>query len=316
MRVGISLWPQGPTWRELCAAAVEVDTLGLDSLWLYDHFVSLGADETLPVFDGWTGLAALSALTSRARLGVLVTGVTYRNPAILAKMTATLDHISGGRAVLGLGAGWHEREHRAYGIEFPSAGERISMLDEACTVIRSLFENDVTDFHGAHYVLRDAVLVPKPLQRHLPLLIGGGGERKTLRVVARHADLWNAFGTPEVVVGKRAALDGHCVAVGRDPANIGVTVNVGVIVRDRPGLVEDRLNGIGEIANFPDYAASNRPWGPPDVVATRLAEYANAGASEIIAVMPAPYDHQTIERLATDIAPRLRQLTPSKHPTP
>ncbi len=221
MRVGISLWPQGPTWRELCAAAVEVDTLGLDSLWLYDHFVSLGADETLPVFDGWTGLAALSALTSRARLGVLVTGVTYRNPAILAKMTATLDHISGGRAVLGLGAGWHEREHRAYGIEFPSAGERISMLDEACTVIRSLFENDVTDFHGAHYVLRDAVLVPKPLQRHLPLLIGRGGERKTLRVVARHADLWNAFGTPEVVVGKRAALDGHCVAVGATPRTSG-----------------------------------------------------------------------------------------------
>lgn len=316
VRVGMSLWPQGPTWPELCATAVRVDDLGFDSLWLYDHFLSLGADETLPVFDGWTGLAALAALTSRARLGVLVTGVTYRNPAILAKMTATLDHISRGRVILGLGAGWHEREHRAYGIEFPSAGDRISMLDEACIVIHGLLNDDVTNYEGSHYALSDAVLFPKPVQRHVPLLIGGGGERKTLRVVARHASLWNAFGTPEVVVGKRAVLDAHCAAVHREPADIEVTVNLGVIVRDTPREVEDRLNEIGEIASFPDYAASNRPWGPPELVATRLAEYANAGVSEIIAVMPAPYDHQTIERLATEVAPRLRQLPQPSRSTP
>ena len=316
VRVGISLWPQGSTWPEWRATAVRVDELGFDSLWLYDHFLSLGADETLPVFDGWTGLAALGALTSRARLGVLVTGVTYRNPAILAKMTATLDHISRGRVILGLGAGWHEREHRAYGIEFPAAGDRISMLDEACTVIRALFDNDVTNYQGDHCVLRDAVLFPKPLQGHVPLLIGGGGERKTLRVVARHADLWNAFGTPEVVVGKRAVLDAHCAAVGREPADIAVTLNVGVIVRNTLGEVQDRLNEIGEIASFPDYAASNRPWGPPELVAKRLAEYIDAGVSEIIAVMPAPYDHQTIERIATEVAPRLEELTQTNRPTP
>jgi alkanesulfonate monooxygenase SsuD/methylene tetrahydromethanopterin reductase-like flavin-dependent oxidoreductase (luciferase family) len=160
------------------------------------------------------------------------------------------------------------------------------------------------------------VLSPKPLQRHLLLLIGGGGERKTLRVVARHAVMWNAFGTPEVVVGKRAVLDSHCAAVGRNPADIAVTLNVGIIVRDTPGEVQDRLDEIGEIAGFPDYAASNRPWGPPELVAKRLAEYAQAGVSEIIAVMPGPYDHQTIERLATEVAPRLRQLIQPNRPTP
>lgn len=288
-----------------------MDALGYDSLWSYDHFMALGADRTAPVFDGWTAISALGSLTSRSRLGILVTGITHRNPAIVAKMAATLDHLSGGRAILGLGAAWHEGEHRAYGIPFPPAGQRLALLDEACTVIRSLFDDDVTTFEGEHCTVHDAVLWPKPIQARLPILIGGGGERKTLRIVARHADLWNAFGTPDVIERKVSVLHEHCAAVERDPAEIGVTLNLGVIVRDSDAGVAARLDEIGEVATYPDYAASNQPYGSPDVVAQRLAEYAKSGVSEIIAVMPAPYDHETIERLATEVRPRINQLLPA-----
>jgi len=285
-----------------------VDALGYDSLWSYDHFIALGPDPTVPVFDGWTAIAALASLTLRSRLGILVTGVTHRNPAILAKMAATLDHLSGGRAILGLGAAWNEVEHWAYGIPFPQVGQRLALLDEACTVIRSLFDDDVTTFKGEHCVVHDAVLWPKPIQARLPILIGGGGERKTLRIVAQHADLWNAFGTPDVVTHKLGVLHEHCIAVGRDPAKIGVTLNTGVIIRDSAAAVQARLAEIGEVAGFPDYAASNQPYGTAEMVAQRLAEYVKVGVSEVIAVIPAPYDGETIERLATEVRPRVDAL--------
>jgi len=308
VRLGISLWPQGVTWDDLCAASVRADASGFDSIWSYDHFVALGTVQTVPVLDGWTVISALAALTSHARLGVLVTGVTHRNPAVLAKMAATVDHVSKGRAVLGLGAAWNESEHRAYGIEFPPAADRLDRLDEACTVIRSLFQDNTTTFAGGHYSLDAAVLWPKPVQAHLPILIGGSGERRTLRLVARHADLWNAFGTPDVVTHKLAVLDEHCKAVGRNPSTIEVTVNVGVIVRDSTAAVQDRLDQLGEVADFPDYAASNCPYGTPDQVAERLAEYARVGVSEVIVMMPTPYDHETIDRLATEVRSRLERL--------
>jgi F420-dependent oxidoreductase-like protein len=308
LRLGVSLWPQGATWDQVRDTSLAVDRLGYESLWSYDHFVALGSDRTVAVLDGWTVLAALGALTSRTRLGVLVTGVTHRHPAILAKMAATLDHISGGRAILGLGAAWNEQEHKAYGIPFAPVGERLALLDEACTVIRSLFEDEVTNFEGEHCAIRDAVLWPKPVQPRLPILIGGGGEKKTLRIVARHADLWNGFGTPDVILRKIDILREHCAVVGRDPSDISVTVNLGIIVRDTTAGIRARLDEIGEVAGFPDYAASNQPYGSPEIVAERLAAYAAVGVREIIAVMPAPYDHETIERLAAEVRPRLRAL--------
>lgn len=308
LRLGVSLWPQGATWDQVRDTSLAVDRLGYESLWSYDHFVALGSDRTVAVLDGWTVLAALGALTSRTRLGVLVTGVTHRHPAILAKMAATLDHISGGRAILGLGAAWNEQEHKAYGIPFGPVGERLALLDEACTVIRSLFEDEVTNFEGQHCAVHDAVLWPKPVQPRLPILIGGGGEKKTLRIVARHADLWNGFGTPDVILRKIDILREHCAAVGRDPSDISVTVNLGIIVRDTTAGIRARLDEIGEVAGFPDYAASNQPYGSPEIVAERLAAYAAVGVREIIAVMPAPYDHETIERLAAEVRPRLRAL--------
>lgn len=308
LRLGVSLWPQGATWGELRDTSLAVDRLGYDSLWSYDHFVPLHDDWTVPVLDGWSVISALGGLTTRARLGILVTGVTHRNPAILAKMASTLDHISGGRAILGLGGAWNEEEHRAYGIPFGTVGERLVLLDEACTVIRSLFEDEVTTFEGKHCAVHEAVLWPKPVQPRLPILIGGGGERVTLRIVARHADLWNGFGTPDVIRRKITVLHEHCAAVGRNPADISVTANVGIIVRDSAAAIRQRLDEIGPAANFPDYAASNQPYGNPETVARQLAAYAAVGVSEIIAVVPAPYDHETIERLATDVRPRLRAL--------
>ena len=308
LRLGVSLWPQGTTWSALREASVRIDELGYDSLWSYDHFIALGPDVALPVLDGWSVLAALAPLTARSRLGILVTGITHRNPAILAKMAATLDHLSAGRAILGLGAAWNEEEHWMYGIPFGRDGERLALLDEACRVIRSLFQDEVTTFEGKHCAVHDAVLEPKPVQRRLPILVGGGGERKTLRIVAEHADLWNAFGTPEVVTRKLGVLREHCAAVGRDPAAIAVTVNVGVIVRDTAAGVRARLAEIGPVAGFPDYAASNQPYGTPDQVAERLAAYARAGVSEVIAVMPAPYDTETVERLMSDVRPRVEKL--------
>jgi len=308
LRFGVSLWPQGATWDEIREMSVLVDRLGYDSLWSYDHFMPLHHDPTVPVLDGWTLLSALGALTTRTRIGILVTGVTHRNSAILAKMASTLDHISRGRVILGLGAAWNAQEHWTYGIHFGTDGERLALLDEACTVIRSLFENDLTTFEGEHCAVRDAALWPKPIQARLPILIGGGGERKTLRIVARHADLWNGFGTPDVLRRKLGILHEHCVAVSRDPANIAVTTNVGIIVRDTATAVRERLAEIGPVAGFPDYAASNEPYGSPESVALRLAEYANAGVSEVIAVMPAPYDRETIERLATEVRPRVNEL--------
>lgn len=308
LRLGVSLWPQGATWDEVRDTSVAIDRLGYESLWSYDHFVALHSDRTLPVLDGWTVLSALGALTSRARLGILVTGITHRNPAILAKMASTLDHVSGGRAVLGLGAAWNEQEHWSYGIPFGTDGERLALLDEACTVIRSLFEDEITNFDGEHCAVHGAVLWPKPVQPRLPILIGGGGEKKTLRIVARHADLWNGFGTPDVIRRKIGILREHCAAVARDPADISVTANMGVIVRDSAAAVRERLDEIGPVAGFPDYATSNQPYGTPEAVARRLAEYADAGVREIIAVMPAPFDRETIERLATEVRPRLRAL--------
>ena len=308
LRFGVSLWPQGATWEEVRDTSVVIDRLGYESLWSYDHFIALDDDRTIPVLDGWTVLSALGALTSRTRLGVLVTGVTHRNPAILAKMASTLDHVSRGRVILGLGAAWNEQEHYAYGIAFPRVGERLVLLDEACTVIRSLFQDEVTSFKGEYCSVHEAVLWPKPVQARLPILIGGGGERKTLRVVALHADLWNGFGTPEVIRRKIDILHQHCTAVGRDPADISVTVNIGIIVRDRDDAIQARLREIGPVAGFPDYAASNQPYGRSEMVARKLAEYADAGVSEIIAVMPAPYDHETIERLIKEVRPRLKSL--------
>jgi len=209
-------------WQE--ADAIET----IDDLWLFDHFVPLRLNLTDPCPEAWTLLTALAVQTRRARLGILVSGNTYRHPAVIAKMAATLDIVAGGRLEFGLGAGWHEGEHRMYGIPLGTTADRIRALDEACVVIRRLWTEARTSFSGRYYTLEDAVCEPKPVQPGgPPITIGGTGERLTLHVVARHADTWNFNGTSvDEFVRLNGVLDEHCGALGRDPAAITRSVQI------------------------------------------------------------------------------------------
>lgn len=216
-----SFWPApSKRYADVLELAQHVEKTGWDGIWYADHFMPNAEDTTTPWPEAWTTLAALAACVPRLRIGTLVSGNTYRHPAVLAKMAATLDHISGGRAVLGLGAGWQENEHQQYGIPFYTLAERLARLDEACQVIRALFTQPVANFDGRFYQLDQATLEPKPVQQPLPLLIGGGGEKVTLKITARYADEWNVWGTVDTLRHKMEILDSHCSDVGRNPADI------------------------------------------------------------------------------------------------
>jgi F420-dependent oxidoreductase-like protein len=229
MRIGLKLAPQFTTVEELRTVWRIADEAGFDHCWNFDHFASIGPRGNFgDVFEGWTLLGAMAEATSRVRIGCMVTGNTYRHPAVLAKMAATVDHLSGGRLEFGLGAAWADNEHAMLDLEFGTAGQRIARLEEACRMVKLLWTEDRAEFEGDHYRLVDAVASPKPLQQpRPPIWIGGSGERKTLRVVAQHADVWNfARGTVDEGVRLSGVLDGHCAAVGRDPAEIRRSVQL------------------------------------------------------------------------------------------
>ncbi|ORV64327.1 LLM class F420-dependent oxidoreductase [Mycobacterium europaeum] len=222
------------------------DNLGFDAVWDYDHFYG-PMEHTDPTFEGWTTLAAMAVVTRRARIGCLVPGVTYRNPAILAKMAVTVDHISGGRLNFGIGAGWHEAEHRGYGIPFPSPGTRVAMVDEALTVIRRLWAEESVNFDGRFFTLQEALCEPKPLQRPHPPIVIGGTEPKMLSVIARHADMWNMPGHegPERWGAVNGRLSEACAVVGRDPSEIERSAQVSLHPAES-GQVEEQLALLSE----------------------------------------------------------------------
>jgi F420-dependent oxidoreductase-like protein len=217
-----SYWiPNTYSWSETLEQGRYAEAAGYDGLWYADHFMPNAPDPVEgPAQEMFTMMAGLAVAVPRVRIGSLVAGNTYRHPAVLAKIAATLDQMSEGRLVLGLGAGWQENEHRAYGIEFNTFGWRFDRLEEACHVLTSLFANTRTSFTGKHYTLSDAPLDPRPVQSPLPLLIGGGGEKRTLRIVARYAQEWNVWGEPELLAQKGAVLDQRCEEAGRDPATV------------------------------------------------------------------------------------------------
>jgi F420-dependent oxidoreductase-like protein len=227
----------------------DADELGYHAVWNYDHFYGLylaGQPLELPTLEGWTTLAAMGKVTKRARIGCMVTGVTYRHPAVLANMAVSVDHISGGRLDFGIGAAWHEPEHLTYGIPFPSAGTRIAMLDEACEIVRRLWTEDRVDHSGRFWTLHDAICEPKPVQAKIPIVIGGSGPRKTLRVVAKHADEWNAPAADAAEYRRLSGiLEEHCAEVGRDPSEIRRSVQQFIFSNDDetisalPGQLED-----------------------------------------------------------------------------
>jgi len=270
--VKFAVWPSmNDPWAETLAIARHAEATGWDGVYYADHFMPNDADVSAPVGECWTTLAALAAAVPRIRIGPLVTGNTYRHPAVLAKMAATVDIISGGRLVLGLGAGWQENEHRAYGIEFSTVGGRLSRLEEACHVITSLFANRRTTFAGRYYQLTDAPLEPKPVQSPVPLLIGGGGEQRTLRIAARYANEWNVWGSPEVLARKGQILDRYCEELGRDPRTIRRSAQALLVMTDDRSLIE-RVR------------ASGRPvlGGTGPELRALVEQYAEAGVNELI----------------------------------
>jgi F420-dependent oxidoreductase-like protein len=229
MRFGVKL-SQNAAIDQLRAVWRVADEAGFDHCWCMDHLASLGPRDDGPIFEAWSLLAGMAVATSRTRIGCMVTGNTYRHPALLAKAAVTADHLSGGRLEFGLGAGWAENEHTMLGLPFGTKGDRADRLEEACEIIRSLWTQPRTTFNGKHYQLADAVAEPKPVQQpHPPIWIGGSGPQRTLRITARYADVWNAAGgSPEQVAGVSAVLDQRCAEIGRDPAEIRRSVQARV----------------------------------------------------------------------------------------
>ena len=220
IKPGILLWSQAASWNEMLEAAKLVDRLGYAHLWTWDHLYAIFGDPYQPIFEGWSLLNAWARETKQTRLGLLVGANTFRNPGLVAKNATTLDHASDGRAILGIGGAWMELEHQAHGIEFGSGfGERLTWFDEAVGAMRRVLDGEsVTSEPGGRYAFDDLRQAPLPVQRHLPIIIGGSGEKKTLRTVARYGDMWNAMGSVEKMTHKIEVLQGHCDAVGRDIA--------------------------------------------------------------------------------------------------
>jgi alkanesulfonate monooxygenase SsuD/methylene tetrahydromethanopterin reductase-like flavin-dependent oxidoreductase (luciferase family) len=232
---------------------------------------------------------------------------TFRNPAIVAKNVVTLDHVSGGRAILGIGGAWHEQEHRAHGIDFgESAGERLDWLDEAVGVIRQTLDGKVVNHAGNRYRFEDLRHQPTPIQRHLPIVVGGSGERKTLRTVARYADMWNAFGDVDTLRHKVDVLESHCRDVGRDPAEIEFTVGCKPLIRDSEAEARAVLAKKMEANRTPmDAIAGDASFwaGTAEQIAERIHALTRLGFRTVIAEMAAPYDDETLERLIGEVKP-------------
>ena len=279
LRFGIKTAPQHTTYDAMLAVWKEADALPVfEHAWLFDHFAPIFSDLDGPCFEGWTLLAAYAAQTTRIRVGLMVTGNTYRHPAVLANTAATLDVISNGRLDFGIGAGWNEYEHRSMGIPLYAPGERIRRLGEACEIAKRLFTQHLTDFDGRYYQLREARCEPKPVQKpYPPFVIGGGGEQLTLRVVARYADIWNfAGGSVETFTHKVGILHEHCRKIERDPAEIELSVQIGV--------------------NYDDLASTT----------ANVQSFVDAGATHIILNLRYPYPERIVSRLAEEVVPRVR----------
>ena len=272
----LSIWPTlSQPWADVLEVATHAETTGWDGVYVADHFMGSGGDwgpETTPNLEATGSLAALAAITHRVRLGTLVLGNTYRHPAVLANWAATVDHISGGRILLGIGAGWQENEHQQYGIELPPPGERVARFEEACLVLTGLLRQERTTMGGRHYQLTDAVAEPKPLQRPLPLLIGGKGDRM-LGVVARHADEWNMWGLADTIAERSVVLDRRCEAIGRDPGSIKRSAQALILLTDDRARADAFLAGTGGRAAIA---------GTTDDLAEAVVAWRGVGLDEVI----------------------------------
>ena len=291
-------------WRHL-------EDAGVDWISIWDHlYEAPPAGGTQPHFETLTTLGALAADTTRARIGVLVLYPGYRNPALLAKAATTLDHLSGGRFVMGLGAGWHELEARAYGFGLPAIGQRLDMLEESVQLIRSMLTQERTTFEGSYFRTDDASCLPPPVQKRLPLWIGGTGEKRTLRIAARYADGWNAaYIGPEEFARLSGVLDDWCEREGRDPGEIERSVNLSFSLSADAAGAERAIDEIR--ARWGDEAVprlrEGSLLGTPDDAAKRVAQYLEAGANNVNIALRAPWDEEALEAYVTQVLPALQR---------
>ena len=308
IRIGALCWNQYTDWPSLLEAGVRADRLGYDTLWTWDHLYPIVGDSHGPNYEGWLVLTAWAMATQRIRIGLMVGANTFRAPTLTAKMATTFDHISNGRAILGIGAAWFEEEHRDFGLEFGDGPpERLRWLGEALPVIRGMLDGTEPTASGPHYRSQHTRNLPAPLQPHLPICIGGSGEQVTLKLVAKYADMNNVGGTPENVQRKEAILLRHCETVGRDPAEIERTVGVGtVFIRDDRREAQ-RLFEAAFDRNRVAKRWEDQPVGTVEDVAEKLARYAEIGYRHLIVGVPADYDEESMTRLMTEVKPLLQR---------
>jgi alkanesulfonate monooxygenase SsuD/methylene tetrahydromethanopterin reductase-like flavin-dependent oxidoreductase (luciferase family) len=309
IRLGANCWNQYTDWPSWLDAMRRADAAGYGSLWTWDHVYPIVGSWQGPILEAYTAIAAAAATTSRGTIGLMVGANTFRNPALVAKMMTTIDHISGGRAVLGIGAAWFETEHTGFGIPFGDGPpERLRWLSQALPIMRGMLEGTeptVTEgVYRTHAVRND----PAPVRARLPILVGGSGRNVTLRLVARYADACNLGGTPASIADAEAALVRHCEAIGRDERQIERTAGIGV-----PVIRDSRAEAQRVKASIFEHNGNARQWddqpvGTPEDVLEHLAPIVELGYHHLIAGFPAPYDEETMTRLSTEVRPRLEAM--------
>lgn len=305
LRFGVQLQPQRTTWPAYLDAVRGVEELGFDTLWNADHLLPFSGADDGSCFETLTTLAAIAALTSRVRIGTLVCGVLYRDPATLAKAMATVDAISGGRLEFGLGAAWAEREFRAYGLPFPLLGERLARTEEALAIVRSLWTQPRTTYEGRYYRVVDAPLEPKPVQRpHPPIMVGGHG-RGALRLAARYADVWNGVGSAQDCAGWIAQLHANCREIARDPAEIELSTHPQLAIARSHAEAEQRAHAI---AASHGKSIADDPWllGTPAEIRAQVQGYVDAGVTHWIMAVGAPYDLEALRLFADEVMAAFR----------
>jgi F420-dependent oxidoreductase-like protein len=280
VRFGVTLPQIKRTWEQARGVAVEVDRLGFDSVWVCDHLYGVPFP-TLPIFEAWTELAAVAAVTERVELGTLVSPPFFRNPAVWAKQIATVDHVSNGRTIVGLGSGWFDAEFTSYGLPFPATRERLRALEETITILKGLWTDEKTTFAGKHFAVTDAYCEPKPVRRP-PILIGGGGEQVLLRLAAKHADIWNNMAVSQGDLAKKVeVLRRRCDEVGRDPAEIEVSQQCVVVIAADEAAARDALAKAGKLygGHMGAGLEAHGIWGTPAQVIERIERHVRLGCS-------------------------------------
>ena len=306
LKMGVNCWNQYSDWDSFLAAQQRADRLGFDSLWTWDHVYPIVGSHEGPIFDGYTAMSAVATTTERATVGLLVGANTFRNPALVAKMVTTIDHISKGRAVLGIGAAWFETEHTGFGFEFGDRpGTRLRWLREALPILRGMLDGTRPTAEGPRYRTQQALNLPVPVQERIPLLIGGSGPKVTLRLVAEYADMNNIGRSPDTFREKEATLVAHCEAVGRDEKEIERTMGAGTpFIRDSK---EEAFTVMADVFadNGDAKTWTGMPIGTVEDVVEAVKPYLDTGYRHLIFGIPAPYDEETMNRLATEVRPEL-----------